>query len=151
MGNDSTVLDTEQFTDAVSAAVTQGVDDEVDELASQRAQQIQIHFERNGEGTLHCELGNFNCLGHPGRKYPKDITIWPHDKKGTHHSKEFNVDMPYAILIWGQRGIYIHEGPANLRENGGPSAGCIHLGTGDASRVYNWVTGRTRIRISYPW
>ncbi|UQE03426.1 L,D-transpeptidase [Bradyrhizobium japonicum] len=51
----------------------------------------------------------------------------------------------------GQKGIFIHEGPNNLNDNGGESAGCIHLAPPDAENFYNWVTGRTRIQISYPW
>jgi lipoprotein-anchoring transpeptidase ErfK/SrfK len=118
------------------------------------SQRISITFKANGEGSMDCTgLGTFQCLGKPGVKYPADLTITAADKKGTHHSQEFNVDMPHAILIMGDRGIYIHEwpGPATIAGNGGPSAGCIHLSPTDAPKVYTWVTGRTRITISYPW
>jgi lipoprotein-anchoring transpeptidase ErfK/SrfK len=61
--------------------------------------------------------------------------------------------MNYSILIWGQRGIYIHEWPgrATYAGNGGPTAGCIHVEVGDAKRIYDWVDSKTRIVISYPW
>lgn len=116
------------------------------------SQRIEITFGANGEGTMNCHgLGNFRCLGQPGRGYPRDLMVQATDKHGTHHSAEFGVDMPFSILIWGQRGIYIHEFPCTLATNGGPSAGCIHLCPGDAAKVYNWVAGPTRITIQYSW
>jgi hypothetical protein len=96
-------------------------------------------------------LGAFPCLGQPGRQYPTDFTVTPTDKSPEHWSEEFQVLMKWCVLIWGQKGIYIHEGPDNLKDNGGPSAGCIHLGPGNAKRVYDWIDDRTRITISYPW
>lgn len=59
--------------------------------------------------------------------------------------------MPFAILIMGARGIYVHEGADNLTDNGGPSAGCIHLAQGNAKTFYDWVSSPTRIVIAYPW
>jgi len=113
---------------------------------------INISFRSNGEGTMECVgLGKFKVLGQPGRKYPKDITVNETDKERLHKSKEFNVDMPFAIKIWGQLGIFIHEFPDNLRDNGGPSAGCVHLSKKNAPKVFNYVAGRTRIKITYPW
>ncbi|MEW6126207.1 MAG: L,D-transpeptidase [Acidobacteriota bacterium] len=117
---------------------------------------ITIKFSANGEGTMTCVgLGNFKVLGQPGRQYPKDITVDPNAdptvKKTLHHSKEFNVDMPFAIRIWGQMGIFIHEFPDNLSENGGPSAGCIHVGKPNSKRVFDYIVTRTRITIEYPW
>lgn len=49
--------------------------------------------------------------------------------------------MNYSILIWGQRGIYIHEWPgrATYAGNGGPTAGCIQVEIGDAKKIYEWV------------
>ena len=115
-------------------------------------QRIDIAFAASGEGTLTCHgLGSYRCLGQPGRGYPKDLTVQAADKHGTHHSVEFGVDMPYSVLIWGQKGIYIHEFPCTLQGNGGPSAGCIHLCPGDAKAVYDWITGATRVTIHYPW
>ncbi|MGC2236677.1 MAG: L,D-transpeptidase [Pyrinomonadaceae bacterium] len=119
---------------------------------------INIRFSANGEGTLECVgLGTFRILGDPSKRYPTDITVDPTAPKSSikervHRSKEYNVDMPYAVKIWGQLGIYIHEFPDNLQENGGsPSKGCIHVGKGNAEQVYNYVVTRTRIRIKYPW
>ncbi|WP_407674736.1 L,D-transpeptidase [Paraliomyxa miuraensis] len=61
--------------------------------------------------------------------------------------------MPYAILIWGQRGVYIHAWPGRptISGNGGPTAGCIHVSESDAPAIYGYVDARTRITISYPW
>ncbi|NCS29232.1 MAG: L,D-transpeptidase [Microcystis aeruginosa F13-15] len=113
---------------------------------------INIIFKSNGEGTIECVgLGTFPILGRPGIKYPRDITVTEADKKGTYHSKKYNVDMPFAILIWGQEGIYIHQFPDNLQENGGPSAGCIHVSRRNAPKVYEYVAARTAIKIKYPW
>lgn len=113
-------------------------------------QRIDIQFQANGNGTLTCSAGTFPCLGRPGLRYPTDITITTSDKQGTHYSNEFHVWMPYSILIWGQRGIYIHEWPF-CQASGGASAGCVHLCPRHAATVYNWIVGRTRITISYPW
>lgn len=115
---------------------------------------IDITFESNGEGKLKCySFGEFKCLGKANLKYPKDLTIRDpvHEKERVHHSREFGVDMHYAIRIWGQKGIYIHEGAATLANNGGPTGGCIHLGPGHAKKVYDWLDKRTRIVIKYPW
>ena len=59
--------------------------------------------------------------------------------------------MDLAILIDGGRGIYIHEGPATLKENGGPSAGCVHVDKLHAKDLFDWITGRTRVTLTYPW
>jgi hypothetical protein len=113
---------------------------------------INIEISSNGEGTLECVgLGKFKILGDPTKKYPTDITVDPLADAGVkervHQSREFNVAMPFAVRIWGQLGIYIHEFPDNLQDNGGPSAGCIHVGKGNAEKVYNYVVTRTRIII----
>lgn len=120
------------------------------------AGRIKIKLRYNGEGELECVgLGSFKVLGQSGRRYPKDLTIDPTNdpsvKKRLHRSSEFNVNMPFAIRIWGQVGIFIHEFPDNLRDNGGPSAGCIHVGRINAERVFNYIVTRTRITIDYPW
>lgn len=120
----------------------------VHELAA--TQRIDIQFDQGGDGRLSCGAGTFLCQGRRGVRYPRDLTITTADKHGTHWSNEFQVWMNYSILIWGQRGIYIHEWPY-CRTASGPSAGCIHLCPGDAAAVYNWIVGRTRITISYPW
>jgi len=72
------------------------------------------------------------------------------DKERVHHSEEFHVDMPFAIRILPERGIYIHEwGFCN--SSGGESAGCVHVCPPNAETVYNWVDGPTRMTIDYPW
>ena len=107
---------------------------------------INIILGANGIGTIECVgLGTFECGGNATITYPRDITINPSDKKGTHRSREFNVDMPYAILMWGQRGIYIHEW-GRL----GGSMGCIQVLPGAAKQVYDFVSEPTRILISQP-
>jgi lipoprotein-anchoring transpeptidase ErfK/SrfK len=96
--------------------------------------------------------------------YPRDITVTTRDKFRVKFSQEYvtmtgpggtaePARMPYAILIWGQRGVYIHSwpNPPTYAGNGGPTGGCIHLSTIDAPKVFNFVDGRTRIVISYPW
>jgi len=116
--------------------------------------QVQIKFGSNAEGTLTYGSKSVSCLGQSTRQYPTDLTVEGVegvDKYKVWHSSEFGVDMPWAVKIWGQKGIFIHEGPNNLKDNDGESAGCIHLGSPDAEDFYNWVTGRTRIQISYPW
>jgi lipoprotein-anchoring transpeptidase ErfK/SrfK len=54
--------------------------------------------------------------------------------------------MPWAVLMWSEEGIFIHEWPDGAR-----SHGCIHLSPGSAEDFYKWIKGRTRIQISYPW
>lgn len=121
---------------------------------------IEISFQANGNGILTCDLGSFKCIGNVGRDYPTDLTIegvLNVDKFPIKHSDEFNVDMPNALLIWGQKGIYIHGWPgvATVESYGHDTAGCVHLSTdgekSDSMKVYDWVDGRTRILISYPW
>jgi lipoprotein-anchoring transpeptidase ErfK/SrfK len=61
--------------------------------------------------------------------------------------------MRFSILVWGQKGVYIHEwpSPATFAGNGGPTHGCIHLDPGRAALVYAWVDRPTRLLIGYPW
>ena len=127
---------------------------------------INITFNEKGEGKMHCiGLSVFRCIGRKGLKYPKDLTLNPLKpgvKANPKISGEFVCEydgviapcvMNYAILIWGQLGIYIHEwpGPATYEGNGGSTAGCIHLEIGDAKTVYDWIDDKTRITMSYPW
>lgn len=121
---------------------------------------LDISFQANGNGTLTCLAGTFKCVGNVGRKYPTDLTIQALlnvDKFLVKHSSEFDVDMPNALLIWGQKGIYIHgwPGEATVEGLGSDTKGCIHLSTdgpnSDSKKVYDWVDGPTRIVISYPW
>jgi hypothetical protein len=112
---------------------------------------VSIAFQANGEGTLTYNGLNRPCLGKTALQYPRDLTITAADKYRRRYSSEFGVWMDFAVLIWGQRGIFIHEGPATLAGNGGETAGCIHLGAPHAEQFFNWITGRTRITITYPW
>lgn len=110
---------------------------------------MRIDFQANGEGSLRADgLNTFPCLRQPRRKYPTDLTLYPEDKE--HCSQEFWGLMRWAIRIWGQVGICIHEGFHNLTENSGPSGGCIHRGVGNARSLFGWVDTRTKIPISYP-
>lgn len=130
---------------------------------------INIRFNHLCEGRMECVgLGTFRCLGKKGIRYPRDLSInpaFPNIKKHPYFSQEYVCDYPnvgeisvpcrmnYSVLIWGQRGIYIHEWPglATFSGNGGPTAGCIHVEKGDAEKIYNWIDSKTRIVISYPW
>ncbi len=118
-----------------------------------KTQQIIIAFRKNGECTLTAVgLGQFGCLGQSGVLYPKELYVSATAKERNHYSREFKVDMPFAIRIWGQKGIYIHEGRASLKTSGGqPSHGCIRLATPNAEKVYNWLQGRTKVTFTYPW
>lgn len=128
---------------------------------------MNIHFNDLGEGTLECVgYQTFRCLGQKGLKYPPETTINPAKpgiKQNPHYSRTYGCPpynnnlgqciMPYSILIWGQKGVYIHEwpNPATYAGNGGPTHGCIHLDRGNAHLVYAWVDRPTRLLIDYPW
>lgn len=128
---------------------------------------MRITFNDLGEGSLACSgYQTFRCLGMKGLKYPTDITVNPSvpgTKSHPYYSKTYSCPpydnnrgqctMNYAILIWGQQGVYIHEWPtpATYAGNGGPTHGCIHLDPGNASLTYAWVDRPTRVLISYPW
>jgi lipoprotein-anchoring transpeptidase ErfK/SrfK len=95
---------------------------------------------KTGLGDLVCEGGpTVRAGGRVGFPYPADSTI-DGTKERVHRSREFSVDMPWAVLWIGQRGVYFHEWPGLEH-----SMGCIHLLPGDAERVYNWISGRTRV------
>ena len=87
--------------------------------------------DEDGIGTL--TLGNktYDCGGDPDFDYPSDSTIRGKDKEYCHHSREYDVDMYYAVLWDGTAGTYFHEW-----ETLEGSAGCIHLLEGDAE-VHN--------------
>ncbi len=116
------------------------------------AKRIEITFGSNGEGTLVAHgLGTFRCLGRPGFPYKPEVMIGPSDKFTRKFSNQYQVWMPWAMLVHWQRGAYIHEMPATLATNGGPTAGCIHLDTGDAEKVWSWATGSVFVRTKMPW
>lgn len=113
---------------------------------------IKIDLDAKGDGTLECVgYKTFPCQGRPGVTYHKDVTLQTSDKELLHHSHEFaGVDMPYALRVYSERGIYIHEWQF-CSSAGGTSAGCIHLCSPTAKLVYDWIDGPTRITIEYPW
>lgn len=133
------------------------------------AKRINIVFDKLGQGSLECVgFNTFRCLGKKGLRYPRDLTIDPEKKGAKKHpyfSQEYVCNYPgigevrvpcrmnYSVLIWGQRGIYIHEWPgkATYAANGGPTAGCIHVEQGDAKEIYDWVDDKTRVVIDYDW
>lgn len=124
------------------------------ETALLATKNASISFRPNGEGTLSYGGKTVPCLGCTQVSYAKDLTVkgaLDVDKFRTKYSNEYKVDMNFAILIMGLRGIYIHEGADTLAGNGGESAGCIHVGPGNAEAFWNWVDGPTRIQINYPW
>lgn len=130
---------------------------------------MEIVFNNaNAEGLLTCRgLGSFPCLGMPGLDYPAELMIDPAKpgvKAHPYYSRTYGCApnnnaqgqciMNYAILIWGQQGVYIHEWPtpANFVGNGNRGThGCIHLQIGDARKVYEWVDGKTYVTIARPW
>ena len=118
------------------------------------AKSATVDFDANGEGVLSFASQSLPCLGLPGLPYARDLTVKGvvgTDKFRKKYSNEFGVWMEWAVLIMGNRGIYIHEGADSLATNGGPSAGCIHLAPGNAEAFYAWVDQPVRILISYPW
>jgi len=121
------------------------------EAEREATQVAQIAFGANGEGTITFNGVTRPCLGKTGLAYPRDLTINTSDKYRRRFSNEFQVWMDFAVLIWGQRGIFIHQGASTLATNGGETAGCIHIASPHAEEFYNWITGRTRITIAYPW
>lgn len=114
-------------------------------------QQLKISFISNGQGTISFDGKSYPCLGQKGRNYPTDCTIYPKDKKLRHWSNEFDVWLDFAILFWGQKGIYLHYGADNLKDNGGDSAGCVHVEKPQIEELYNWIQDRTRLVIEHPW
>jgi hypothetical protein len=112
---------------------------------------VQIAFGANGEGTLSYNGLSRPCLGKANLEYPRDVTIGTADKYERRYSTEFSGWMYFAVLLWGQRGIFIHQGAATLASNNGETAGCIHLADPHAREFFTWITGRTRIEVSYPW
>jgi hypothetical protein len=131
--------------------------------------QVQIAFKDSGEGTLTYGGTTVPCLGKPSVMYPVDSII--ENIEGVQYqgdygkaykfklwkSNDFQDDngnpypMPWAVKLWPDRGIFIHEGADNLKDNPGPSSGCVHLAAPNAQNFYNWITARTRIQVSYPW
>ena len=129
----------------------------------------KIDFRSNGEGTITFGQWKFPCLGNPILLYPADSTIdniegvqYQDDYKNAFKFKIWNSNefestpgvpfpMPWAVKLWGAKGIFIHEGVDNIRDYGGPSSGCVHLRSGNAKTFYDGITGRTRILVTYPW
>jgi lipoprotein-anchoring transpeptidase ErfK/SrfK len=134
---------------------------------SSHTKQVQLRFNDLGEGVLDCKgFKRFRCLGKKGLRYPTDITINPRKpgtKSAPYYSRTYSCvpydnaagqcTMNYAVLIWGQQGVFIHEWPtpATYAGNNGPTHGCIHLDRGNARLFYDWVDGPTRLRIEYRW
>jgi lipoprotein-anchoring transpeptidase ErfK/SrfK len=115
---------------------------------------ISINLAANAEGTLSYDGKSLPCLGKKGMTYPKDVINSGEDAKEkfkSRYSSEYRVQMEWAILLGWERGLFIHEGPATLKENGGESAGCIHIAKPDAEKLWRWVTGPTRITLTAPW
>ncbi|NZD53599.1 L,D-transpeptidase [Rhizobium leguminosarum] len=120
-------------------------DSEVD-VAVKRA---KIRLEATGKGTLSYAGKSVPCLGKANFPYAKDLTVQGSidvDKFKEKYSNEWSAWMYWAVLIMGDRGVYIHEGAVE-----GTSAGCIHLAAPTAKEFYDWVDGPTRIEISYAW
>ena len=105
---------------------------------------IYINLNRyNGIGTL--KYGNkiYDCWWDPDYNYPEDSTLDGRKEK-VHHSREYDVDMYWAVLWDGTDGIYFHEA-----DSLSGSAGCIHLLEGDAEDFYYSVKGRPRILFKW--
>lgn len=127
---------------------------------------MKIEFSRTGEGTLECVgYDTFRCVGKAGVSYPKSVYINPNlkgQKENPHYSNKYSCApyndakgrciMKYSIQVVWQWGVFIHEWiPGASIASGGESHGCIHLDTGNAERVYNWVDSVVRLTINYPW
>lgn len=93
----------------------------------------------DGIGTLSFNGEEYECGGNPDFDYPNDSTISGY-KEYCHHSREYDVDMYYAVLWDGTYGTYFHEA-----DSLSGSAGCIHLLEGDAKSFYDDITGKTRV------
>ena len=97
----------------------------------------------DGIGTLSFNGTEYECGGDPDFDYPSDSTISGY-KEFCHHSREYDVDMYYAVLWDGTYGTYFHQ----ASELSG-SAGCIHLLEGDAESFYNDVNGKARVLFEW--
>ena len=105
---------------------------------------IYIYLNSNtGIGTLKYCKKTYDCGVDPDYNYPEDSTLDGRKEK-KHHSNEYDVDMPWAVLWDGTDGIYFHEA-----DSLSGSAGCIHLLEGDAEDFYNSVQGRPRILFKW--
>jgi hypothetical protein len=108
-----------------------------------------VDLKADGFGTLKFGSSSVQCRGRKDYDYVRDVTnngVEDVDKFVRRYSTEFGVWMPWAVLIDGARGVFIHEFPLASE-----SAGCIHLTPDDAKAFYNWITGKVRITTSYPW
>lgn len=130
------------------------------------AKRMRIELTNTGEGTLECAgFDTFRCVGKKGMNYPRTIYINPAlrgMKQNPHYSGKYSCDpysdsrgrciMKYSILLVPKWGVYIHEWvPGASIQSGGPSHGCIHLDTGNAEKVYNWVDSPVLLTMNYPW
>jgi hypothetical protein len=129
------------------------------------AKRINVVLTHSGEGTLACVgYETFRCVGKSGLSYPHRVFINPNlrgMKQNPHYSNAYSCDdddaqgrciMRFSILVWPKYGVFIHEwSPGASISEGGRSHGCIHLDTGNAANVYNWVDIPTWLHINYPW
>lgn len=109
----------------------------------------EVALGPDGPGTLKYGAKSVQCRGKKNYNYVTDVTnngAEDVDKFKRRWSDQYNVWMPWAVLIDGARGVFIHEFPLDVQ-----SAGCIHLAAEDAKDFYNWITGKVRITISFPW
>jgi len=125
---------------------------------------IKIKLKSNSEGTLNFSgIGTIPCLGRYAENYPKgEFTISPmgdrygqtlfeHYYSRTYSCGEVGVSckMDYAIKLDGGRGIFIHAWPGNptIKDNGGPSHGCIHLSYINAKRLFNLLKNYKKVHV----
>jgi lipoprotein-anchoring transpeptidase ErfK/SrfK len=106
-------------------------------------------------GVLHFNGNSYPCLGKFGFPYPADITIGVKDKgtgpNGSVFSTEFQCHLPWAVLLIGQRGVYLHEDVSGGDLSRSGTAGCINLLRADAIAVYAGITTKVRVLIKTPW
>ena len=117
-------------------------------------QRIEVQFDgkkQGGRGTVTAGGKTLNCIGLYGYNYPEDSTINTSDKELSHWSKEHSCELPYAIKLDGTKGIFFHQDVTTYDMSHDNTHGCINLSENDAKWLYNWVQGRTRVLISYPW
>lgn len=111
----------------------------------------------NCRGTLAFGALTVACLGMWGFPYPADFTIRPSDRGTAGNgrsawSSEFSCWLPDAVLLVGQRGVYLHADITSARGDlsHGNTHGCINLRKGDAVRVYDAITGPVRVLVKTP-
>ena len=114
--------------------------------------QISIVLRSDGEGTLSAEdLGEFRCLGNFDTLYPAKVINGGNEgeeKFPELYSNVLDSNIEHAVLLGWEYGLFIHAGPDNLKDNGGPTQGNIQLAPEHAKQLYDWIDGEVQISVS---